>query len=62
MSTVVAVMDRPGWYQNTDTIVVVRPRRRELVWVPARAQYAVPARPFLLAAAAPAAHPAQSAP
>ena len=34
MSTVVGVMDRPGWDQNTDNIVVVRPRRRELVWVP----------------------------
>ncbi len=34
MSTVVAVMDRPGWDQNTDNVVVVRPRRRELVWVP----------------------------
>ena len=34
MSTVVSVMDRPGWDENTDNIVVVRPRRRELVWVP----------------------------
>jgi hypothetical protein len=34
MSTVVAVMDRPGWESNTDVIVVVRPERRELLWVP----------------------------
>ena len=34
MSTVVSIMDRPGWGENTDNIVVVRPRRRELVWVP----------------------------
>jgi hypothetical protein len=34
VSTVVSVMDRPGWDENTDNIVVVRPRRRELVFVP----------------------------
>jgi anionic cell wall polymer biosynthesis LytR-Cps2A-Psr (LCP) family protein len=34
MSTVVAVMDRPGEAANTDVIVVARPRRRELLWVP----------------------------
>jgi hypothetical protein len=30
----VSVLDRFGWDQNTDNIVVVRPRRRELVFVP----------------------------
>lgn len=34
MSTYVALMDRPGWESNTDVIVVVRPRRRDLLWVP----------------------------
>jgi anionic cell wall polymer biosynthesis LytR-Cps2A-Psr (LCP) family protein len=34
VSTVVGVMDRPGWRTRTDNIVVVRPRRRELVFVP----------------------------
>jgi len=34
MSTVISIMDRPGLDANTDNIVVVRPRRRSLVWVP----------------------------
>ena len=34
MSTVLALMDRPGWGENTDNIVVTQPRRRRLVWVP----------------------------
>jgi len=34
MSTAVAVMDRSGRQANTDVIVVARPRRRELLWVP----------------------------
>lgn len=34
MSTVVALMDGPGWGENTDNIVVAQPRRRRLVWVP----------------------------
>ncbi len=34
MSTVLAVMDRPGWGANTDNIVVAYPRSRRLVWVP----------------------------
>jgi anionic cell wall polymer biosynthesis LytR-Cps2A-Psr (LCP) family protein len=34
VSTVLAVMDRPGWGESTDNIVVAQPRRRRLVWVP----------------------------
>ncbi len=34
MATVVTVMDRPGFDQCTDNIVVVQPRRRRLLWVP----------------------------
>lgn len=34
VSTVLALMDRPGWGENTDNIVVAQPRRRRLVWVP----------------------------
>ena len=34
MTTVVAVMDRDGFDQCTDNIVVVDPRRRRLLWVP----------------------------
>jgi len=34
MSTAVALMDRDDWDANTDVIVVARPRRRELLWVP----------------------------
>lgn len=34
MATVVTVMDRDGFDQRTDNIVVVQPRRRRLLWVP----------------------------
>ncbi len=34
MSTVVTIMDREGFDQRTDNIVVVQPRRRRLLWVP----------------------------
>lgn len=34
MATVVSVMDRGGFDQRTDNIVVVQPRRRRLLWVP----------------------------
>jgi anionic cell wall polymer biosynthesis LytR-Cps2A-Psr (LCP) family protein len=34
VATVVTVMDREGWDQRTDNIVVADPDRRELVWVP----------------------------
>lgn len=34
MATVVTVMDRPGFDQRTDNIVLVQPRRRRLLWVP----------------------------
>lgn len=34
MATVVTVMDRDGFDQRTDNIVVVQPRRHRLLWVP----------------------------
>ena len=34
MATVVALMDRDSFTARTDVIVVVRPERRELLWVP----------------------------
>ena len=34
MATVVSVMDRDGFDQRTDNIVVVQPRKRRLLWVP----------------------------
>lgn len=34
VSTVVTVMDREGFDQRTDVIVVVQPSRRRLLWVP----------------------------
>lgn len=34
MSTVVTILDRPGWDTCTDVIVVAFPRRRTLLWVP----------------------------
>jgi hypothetical protein len=34
MATVVAVMDRDGWHENTDIIVVVDPEDKLLLWVP----------------------------
>lgn len=34
MATVVTVMDRDGFDQRTDNIVVVQPARRRLLWVP----------------------------
>jgi anionic cell wall polymer biosynthesis LytR-Cps2A-Psr (LCP) family protein len=34
VTTVVTVMDRDGFDQRTDNIVVVQPRRRRLLWVP----------------------------
>lgn len=34
MATVVSVMDREGFDQRTDNIVVVQPRHRRLLWVP----------------------------
>lgn len=34
MATVVVIMDRPGFGENTDVIVVVDPGREALTWVP----------------------------
>lgn len=34
MTTVVTIMDRAGFDQRTDNIVIVDPRRRRLLWVP----------------------------
>jgi hypothetical protein len=34
VATVVTVMDRPGFDQRTDNIVVVQPARHRLLWVP----------------------------
>jgi anionic cell wall polymer biosynthesis LytR-Cps2A-Psr (LCP) family protein len=34
VATVVSIMDRPGWDNRTDNIVVVEPERRVVTWVP----------------------------
>src|SRR6266550_2455993 len=34
MSTVVTIMDRPGWTSRTDNVVIVDPAAEQLLWVP----------------------------
>jgi len=34
MATVVSILDRDDWSENTDVIVLVDPRRRSLTWIP----------------------------